>query len=234
MKRLLFACCLFLTVFPAIGQNDPSIRQQNISVCKFQSFGNTNAYLTCMADRERAQEVEANRSYMAELTARGNGSPCWKLNLEKDEYGNCIKGLNVDDLKAEFERMQSGCEAQYSFCDLRRIVEGEQNKRQAIIREEKAAKREAEQNAELDRVHKEIASEAAASEAIETKKKLTCGDSYHKIRVGMEFATVKQCYGDFRLVSEINRADGIVSIYIARTGTRVYVMNGKVTAWYSS
>jgi hypothetical protein len=78
-----------------------------------------------------------------------------------------------------------------------------------------------------------------------TAERIECRDDDRKLRVGMTLDRVKQCwphFGLFRLTGEINRADGIVSIYempmddkgslayAIGVGT-IYVMGGEVIAW---
>lgn len=79
------------------------------------------------------------------------------------------------------------------------------------------------EQARLDQMDREAAAKEAAMQKL-------CGADYKQVRVGMTFARVQQCVGEFELVSQISRADGVVSTYRRRNG-HVYVMDGKVIAW---
>lgn len=69
----------------------------------------------------------------------------------------------------------------------------------------------------------------AASERV-AKQKATCGDDYRAPRVGMTLTRAKECVADFKLKGQINRADGVVSTYMAGQ-TYLHVMDGKIVSW---
>ena len=74
--------------------------------------------------------------------------------------------------------------------------------------------------------------------------RVECGNDYGKIRVGMRLDRLKKCWGRFhlfRLTGEVDRADGVVSIYEMRFMSdslvyavgvsAIYVMHHKVVGW---
>lgn len=67
------------------------------------------------------------------------------------------------------------------------------------------------------------------AQMIEEKKAL-CGDDYGQARIGMTLVRAQQCVGKFKLRSEVNRADGILSTYVSDS-TYIYVMNGRIVSW---
>ncbi len=68
--------------------------------------------------------------------------------------------------------------------------------------------------------------EADAWEAAIRKK---CGADLMKVRVGMKFARVRECSGDFKLAGE----DAEGEIYKAQHG-RVWVRDGVVVKWLAN
>ena len=62
------------------------------------------------------------------------------------------------------------------------------------------------------------------------KQKSFCGDDYRSPKVGMTLARAKDCVADFRLKGQVNRADGVVSTYMAGQ-TYLHVMDGKIVSW---
>lgn len=75
----------------------------------------------------------------------------------------------------------------------------------------------------------EVATAKAASDRT-AKQKSLCGDDYRSPRVGMTLIRAKECVADFKLEGQINRADGVVSTYIAGQ-TYLHVMDGKIVSW---
>lgn len=60
-----------------------------------------------------------------------------------------------------------------------------------------------------------------------------CGAEFQQPRVGMTLDRARQCVGDLALVSQLNRADGVASVY--RAGPLfVTVLQGRVVAWANS
>lgn len=60
--------------------------------------------------------------------------------------------------------------------------------------------------------------------------KTRCGSDYKTPSIGMRIERVQECVAPAKLVSQINRADGVVSTY--RSGSfSFHVMSGRVMAW---
>jgi hypothetical protein len=128
----------------------------------------------------------------------------------------------------------------------------DRNKEQRAADEAMRAAREEEAQRRAERVKEESAALAKENAEIaerkqewEKERRRACGNNYGKLRVGMTLDRVKQCwprFGWFRLTGEINRADGVVSIYsmpidnrgslaYAISVSEFYVMKGKVVGW---
>lgn len=62
------------------------------------------------------------------------------------------------------------------------------------------------------------------------EQKVTCGKDFQKPAIGMNITRARQCVGKLNLASQINRTDGVVSIY--RSGSIVlHVMDDRIIAW---
>lgn len=60
--------------------------------------------------------------------------------------------------------------------------------------------------------------------------KLRCGDDYKNPSIGMKIERVKECIAPVKMVSQLNRVDGVVSSY--QYGSQWFnVMSGRVVAW---
>lgn len=124
--------------------------------------------------------------------------------------------------------------------EARRIAEQEQLEEQRKLRAQRE-KEEADRQAKLQEEQKQYELEREREERAEQRqqaklkadrvlKMKQCGDDYGKPRIGMSLARVKECVGNFKLVSEINRADGVVSTYRS-SGMYIHVMGGRISAW---
>lgn len=105
-----------------------------------------------------------------------------------------------------------------------------------------AEKRKA--DAESAKQQAKTKAEFEALKQTEVRRK-ECGDDFGKIRVGMTLDRVNTCWGKFgmfRLAGEVNRADGVVSVYEMPMDDRgslayaigvsaIYVIEGKVVGW---
>jgi membrane protein involved in colicin uptake len=94
----------------------------------------------------------------------------------------------------------------------------------------KEAERIATFHREQDERDREYAAEIKAAEASEAKKKAACGTDYRNLQIGMQITRAQQCVASFKMTSQINRADGVISTY--QSG-RLYahVMDGKIVSW---
>lgn len=108
----------------------------------------------------------------------------------------------------------------------------EREKREAAhqewVRKEEA--RKAELQKEQDARDKEYAAQDRAVASAEAKRKSACGDDYKNLQIGMAITRVQQCVAPFKLVGQLNRADGVVSTYRSG-GVYAHVMNGRVVSW---
>lgn len=83
--------------------------------------------------------------------------------------------------------------------------------------------------AQQEQIQWEKATAKAASDRT-AKQKSTCGEDYRSPRVGMTLTRAKKCVADFKLKGQINRADGVVSTYMAGQ-TYLHVMDDKIVSW---
>lgn len=104
-------------------------------------------------------------------------------------------------------------------------VAAHEQKRLALIEERQLAiDRERREEDKRDALLAKAASERTA------KQKSICGDDYRSPRVGMTLVRAKECIADFKLKGQINRADGVVSTYMAGQ-TYLHVMDGQIVSW---
>ena len=104
------------------------------------------------------------------------------------------------------------------------LAEQERKKEQAV-RQEKSDAEYAKYEQDEARREKRVAEETKS-------KKERCGEDYGAPKIGMTIERAKDCVGNFKLISQLNRADGVVSTY--RSGRiHISVMNGKIGAWNS-
>lgn len=114
--------------------------------------------------------------------------------------------------------------------------DAEKAKKQAIVdaEDQKRVADLAHQEAENKRYREQLAREERATEkaaaAREQAIKGKCGVDYRQPRIGMALARAQQCVGKFTLKSQINRADGVVSIY-TNGYTYINVMDDRVVSW---
>jgi preprotein translocase subunit SecD len=95
--------------------------------------------------------------------------------------------------------------------------------------EEQAAKKAELDKYLADQQRQEDREEARVRKIDEARRK-ACGDDYSNPRIGMTIQRAQQCVADFKLKGQINRADGVVSTYMAGHAY-AHVMNGKIISW---
>lgn len=105
----------------------------------------------------------------------------------------------------------------------------EREAKQAEWRAEKDAEHAMGLKAQQEQIQWEKATAKAAADRT-AKQKTICGDDYRSPRVGMTLARAKECVADFKLKGQINRADGVVSTYMAGQ-TYLHVMDGQIVSW---
>lgn len=70
------------------------------------------------------------------------------------------------------------------------------------------------------------------SAAAAAKKKAACGDDYLAPKIGMSIDRAKQCVSpSLRVFGQVNRADGVVTIYRTGSGATFHAMDGVIVAW---
>jgi hypothetical protein len=99
-------------------------------------------------------------------------------------------------------------------------------KQQAAAYEAELKRRDAESEAE-DRA---MRAEERRISKVTAQRKVACGDDYLNPQIGMTISRAKQCVGNFAVVSQTNRADGVVTTYRG-TRTVLHVMEGRIVAW---
>lgn len=109
----------------------------------------------------------------------------------------------------------------------------ESDENYARIKAEQAAEakaqelEDAKQQAAYDRADKS-AQKKQNTKVAEIKAR--CGDDYKNPQIGMLLARVKECVAPVKLVSQVNRTDGVASMY--QSGALwLNVMQGRVVAW---
>ena len=108
-------------------------------------------------------------------------------------------------------------------------VQREQKLKQAEWKAEKDADHAMGLKAQQEQIQWEKATAKAASDRT-AKQKSICGEDYRSPRVGMTLVRAKECVAEFKLKGQINRADGVVSTYMAGQ-TYLHVMDGQIVSW---
>jgi hypothetical protein len=154
---------------------------------------------------------------------------CEKLRVSelKKQEAKAIK----EKMRAEFEeqrRLKAEIvkEAAAATAERNRIAFEQREQDEADRRAALKKKQDAE-DAESDRQERIYAKKAADS--INAKKQV-CGDDFSSPKIGMTIERAQQCVAKFKLISQLNRADGVISMY-SGGGYYLHVMNGKIVSW---
>lgn len=148
-----------------------------------------------------------------------------------------------------------GKERIYKRREARQREEAEQMEKarqSSILRETERREKAEEQQRQSDLRYQQYLEERAnrqataeAEEAAEEKReriaqkkrdaqisdqKARCGDDYKTPRIGMTVDRIRDCVAPVKLTSQINRADGVASVYVYGS-LWANVMGGKVIAW---
>lgn len=124
-----------------------------------------------------------------------------------------------------------------------RRAQDAETKLQAELAEQKAARDEADRywsdrdaaeakrrRADMDKIEADVAKaqrEEARQDGIRRK---VCGADYAHPAVGMTLVRARQCVGDLVEVGQVNRADGVATVY--RSGRlELVAMGGRIVAW---
>lgn len=163
-----------------------------------------------------------------------------KINAAVDQNQkdfDILKTLLTKKMEREIEKKKLLAEEQerlrleqiQRIADEKKHREQEEEKRLAKYKEDQVA-RELAYKIETEKYKAEARAAEAAYNKKEDALKKECGDDYKKVRVGMAFSRIQKCVGKFKLTSQINRADGIVSTYENPKGY-VHVIDGMVVSW---
>lgn len=161
----------------------------------------------------------------------------WKNGLAIDpQVCNALRRYAEEDrIKKEMEDATLAAirEAEKKRAEEQRLQNEESRRRREI----ESAKQEADRKARLEAVQREQeaidrAADRAQRKAVadREKQKQVCGIDFGTPRIGMTLGRAQQCVGKFKLTSEINRADGIVSTYQTRS-MYIHVMSGQIVSW---
>lgn len=107
--------------------------------------------------------------------------------------------------------------------------EHERNDAEAAFKARQAAEKAEQERQEEAEARAERAEEKRRSARIAALK-ARCGGDYKNLRIGMPVERVQECISPVKLSSQINRADGVVSVYVFGD-LWVTVMSGRVVAW---
>lgn len=197
----------------------------------------SNTYAASVIDQVRVGEetVEFTNGYNLERCLEFDR---FHKRIENVDQRTCsgLRNHYANRAKAEDEARQQGEENQKRADEFKLKVEQarlekEQQRKEADVRF--AAKYAAEK---AEREKQEAADERA--ERAEQKRqaaavadmKARCGGDYKSPSIGMRIERAQECVAPVKLVSQINRADGVVSTY--RSGSlTLHVMSGRVMAW---
>lgn len=181
-------------------------------------------------------------------------SACFFLDRE------CIAKEKIQQRKAEHERQETARREKYLQEKAQReseraeevrlkVEQSEQARREVeeqkqVKAEDERQKREAkyqQMKADQARQQAEIEAEVVAEEGREraAKKKrdadvaelkARCGSDYKTPSIGMPIMRVQECVGPVKLSGQVNRPDGVASVYTSGA-LWVNVMAGRVVAW---
>lgn len=161
------------------------------------------------AERER-QETARREKYLQDKSQRET-ERAEAVRLKTEQSAQASREVREQkDAKAEEESQQRELKYQQ--------LKAEQAKRRAEMEAESVAEGKRERAAQKKR------------DAETADLKVRCGADYKSPSIGMRIERVQECVSPVKLVSQLNRADGVVSTY--RSGTlTVHAMSGRVMAW---
>jgi len=132
--------------------------------------------------------------------------------------------------KAKEAEQRREAQRQHDEYLAKRQAEQEESKKRQAEHKVKFEREEAERKAAAEQAQREQAEYERSVAKKQQERKAECGDDYATPRIGMTLERANRCVGTFKLVSQLNRADGVVSTY--RAGRiHIHVMGGKVAAW---
>lgn len=89
---------------------------------------------------------------------------------------------------------------------------------------------EQEGQAKLAKLNRQAEADEREAQRQDKVRRKVCGADYAKPAIGMHIERLRSCVGDLTLVSQVNRADGVASVYSAGR-LQLVVIGGKVAAW---
>lgn len=128
--------------------------------------------------------------------------------------------------KDENERMSQRIHAEIKA----EALQAERREAQKKVDLEKAAERKAQEDAIKKSYQDELMREELQEEKELQAQMKVCGKDYNNPKVGMTLARARKCVGDFALSAQVNRQDGIVSIYKGQ-GLFIRVLNERIISW---
>lgn len=160
------------------------------------------------------------------------------IRQRKPQYGVDFKTRYQEKVQSvrQAEEQRARQNAAYEAGEKRRVARIAAAQEHRRLRKEEKRKEEVRLEARRINEEKQRAALEKEEEAREAAKQKLCGADYHKPpRIGMKFERLRTCAKPtLRLVSEINREDGVVQTYRTMSGrAEVYVMEGLVVGWDS-
>lgn len=157
---------------------------------------------------------------------------CEKLRVSETKEVARKEKQKINDVELESVRQQDKERRQAEKSQVEesyRAIAEERAKKEAAIdakwaeeKKQRLAEEAQEERAERDRQNKRNAD-------IKSKKEI-CGADFGSPKIGMTFERAQQCVSKFRLSSQINRSDGVISMY-SGGGFYINVMDGRIVAW---
>jgi hypothetical protein len=201
----LFLSALFFSV-SAVAQNEQTDIKKESSCFFWDSV--------CIAkEKKRQQQIEQRQKEM-------EGFERYRQKKAQQAEEARFKAEQAAQFQREMEeRKQAEAEEERK----------KQEEKLERIRSENA-KRKAEDEAEMAAAEKRDRAAQKTRDAAIADRKARCGSDYKTPRIGMTIERVQECVGAVTLSSQVNRSDGIVSIYTYGT-LWLNVMDGRVIAW---
>lgn len=130
-------------------------------------------------------------------------------------------------------RVEQSAQATRDAAEQRQVKAEEESRLQdekSQQRQAERAKRGAEMDAENLAYEKQEQAARRKRTAVEEQVKATCGGDYKTPSIGMDLQRVRQCIGPVKLTGQVNRSDGVASVY-TYGALWINVMSGRVVAW---
>jgi hypothetical protein len=144
-----------------------------------------------------------------------------------------IKADDDEQRRRSEEQQQAGRQREAE----RQAQAKEAERQQALVAEQRRAEERDRQEAQQRETDAWLAKDAAEQErrsAIANQRaqalRAKCGADYKVPRVGMTYERAAECVGPLRMYSQLQRADGLISVYTG-PGVMLHVMGQKVVAW---